>query len=81
MVVIVARTTAIAILTMIAVTAAVGLGIARVGGVRLPGFQAVAHLYVGALFVGGATGGGRWLLWLAAGLTLVEGLCFVFLVN
>lgn len=60
------------------VVAAVGLGVARAGGVTHPAFQAAAHVYVGGLLGAWLVGRRPLLLWLAGGLSVLEVACAVY---
>ena len=52
------------------------LGALRIGGERGEIFQAVAHLWVGGLFVGGVLRSLSY-LWIAIALSLLELACFL----
>lgn len=63
---------------MIRLMIAVVLGFLRVVGHKSPAYQAIAHMYVGAMF---AHYKDRWSLILAIALTVLEAACFFMLRN
>ena len=62
-------------LFLLALSVSIILGVLRVVGEKGESFQAIAHLWVGGLFVAGIRH--RPVLWIAIALSLVELFCFL----